>query len=202
MMTMTKMTLLAAMIAGIVGCSTQPDEALDTKVNTEVTQVKGTPGGIVTQTQVLTASVVEIDRDKREFVLQDEAGHRRHVIAPPEMVNFPQLAVGDTVKATLLVETVAYLHDADTAKTDSETFLAAAADEGEKPGMLVAGRTQVTARVTAIDIMARTASLQFEDGSTRVVPARDDVVLTSEIPSFLETQIIPSVRLYKRCCFR
>ena len=23
-----------------------------------------------------------------------------------------------------------------------------------------------------------------------------------EIPSFLETQIIPSVRLYKRCCFR
>lgn len=181
MITMTKMTLLAAMIAGIVGCSTKPDEPLDAKVNTEVTQVKGTPGGIVTQTQVLTASVVEIDRDKREFVLQDEAGHRRHVIAPPEMVNFPQLAVGDTVKATLMVETVAYLHDADTAKTDSETFLAAAADEGEKPGMLVAGRTQVTARVTAIDILARTASLQFEDGSTRVVPARDDVVLTHDL---------------------
>ena len=181
MMTMTKMTLLAAMIAGIVGCSTQPDEALDTKVNTEVTQVKGTPGGIVTQTQVLTASVVEIDRDKREFVLQDEAGHRRHVIAPPEMVNFPQLAVGDTVKAPLLLEPVASLRDADTPKTDGETFLAGAADEGEKPGMLVAGRTQVTARVTAIDIMARTASLQFEDGSTRVVPARDDVVLTHDL---------------------
>lgn len=181
MMTMTKMTLLAAMIAGIVGCSAKPDEPLDAKVNTEVTQVKGTPGGIVTQTQVLTASVVEIDRDKREFVLQDEAGHRRHVIAPPEMVNFPQLAVGDTVKATLLVETVAYLHDADTAKTDSETFLAAAADKGEKPGMLVAGRTQLTARVTAIDILARTASLQFEDGSTRVIPARDDVVLTHDL---------------------
>ncbi|MFM5800872.1 hypothetical protein ACET6E_19450 [Aeromonas caviae] len=26
--------------------------------------------------------------------------------------------------------------------------------------------------------------------------------LPSEIPSFLETQIIPSVRVYKRCCFR
>ncbi len=24
----------------------------------------------------------------------------------------------------------------------------------------------------------------------------------SEIPSFLETQMIPSVRVYKRCCFR
>ena len=27
-------------------------------------------------------------------------------------------------------------------------------------------------------------------------------VEVSEIPSFLETQIIPSVRVYKRCCFR
>ena len=27
-------------------------------------------------------------------------------------------------------------------------------------------------------------------------------VKPSEIPSFLETQIIPSVRVYKRCCFR
>ena len=30
----------------------------------------------------------------------------------------------------------------------------------------------------------------------------DNLVSGSEIPSFLETQIIPSVRLYKRCCFR
>ncbi|BDN88862.1 hypothetical protein KAM471c_26770 [Aeromonas caviae] len=28
------------------------------------------------------------------------------------------------------------------------------------------------------------------------------VFTVSEIPSFLETQIIPSVRVYKRCCFR
>jgi hypothetical protein len=181
MMNMTKVTLLAAMIAGIVGCTAKQDEPLDTKVTTTVTQAKGTPGGIVTQTQELTASVVEIDQAKREFVLQDEAGHRRHVIAPPEMVNFPQLAVGDMVKATLLVETVAYLHDAATVKTDEVALLAAAADEGQKPGMLVAGRTQTTAKVTAIDIMARTATLQFEDGSVRVVPARDDVVLTHDL---------------------
>jgi hypothetical protein len=181
MMNMTRVTLLAVMIAGIVGCATKQDEPLDTKVTTTVTQAKGTPGGIVTQTQELTASVVEIDQAKREFVLQDEAGHRRHVIAPPEMVNFPQLAVGDMVKATLLVETVAYLHDAATAKMDGTALLAASADEGQKPGMLVAGRTQTTAKVTAINIMTRTATLQFEDGSVREVPARDDVVLTHDL---------------------
>ncbi len=30
----------------------------------------------------------------------------------------------------------------------------------------------------------------------------DNGFVLLEIPSFLETQIIPSVRLYKRCCFR
>ena len=31
---------------------------------------------------------------------------------------------------------------------------------------------------------------------------RCEMMRDSEIPSFLETQIIPSVRVYKRCCFR
>ena len=181
MKTITHVTLLAAVVVAMSGCSTKPDEPLETRVKTTVSQTKGTPGGMVTQTEVLTATVVEIDQAKREFVLQDDAGHRRHVIAPPEMVNFPQLAVGDTVMATLLVETVAYLREATEVNIDESSRLAAAANEGEKPGVLVAERTQTTAKVTAIDIMARTATLRFADGSTRVIPARDDVVLTHDL---------------------
>ncbi len=181
MKTITQVTLLAAMVVAMSGCSTKPDEPLETRVKTTVSQTKGTPGGMVTQTEVLTATVVEIDQAKREFVLQDDAGHRRHVIAPPEMVNFPQLAVGDTVMATLLVETVAYLREATEVNIDESSRLAATANEGEKPGVLVAEKTQTTAKVTAIDIMARTATLRFADGSTRVIPARDDVVLTHDL---------------------
>ncbi len=177
----TQVTLIAAITAIITGCSTQPDEPLESKVNTTVTQVKGTPGGMVTQTQVLTATVVEIDQAKREFVLQDDAGHSRRFIAPPEMVSFSQLAVGDTVKATVLLETVAYLHEATDVTIDESSRLAAKANEGEKPGLLVAERTQTTAEVTAVDILARTATLRFADGSTRVIPARDDVVLTHDL---------------------
>lgn len=177
----TQMTLLAAVVVAMSGCSTKPDEPLETKVMTTVAQTKGTPGGMVTQTEVLTATVVEIDQAKREFVLQDDAGHSRHVIAPPEMVNFPQLAIGDTVKATLLVETVAYLREVTGVNIDESSRLAATANEGEKPGVLVAEKTQTTAKVTAIDIMARTATLRFADGTTRVIPARDDVVLTHDL---------------------
>ena len=43
------------------------------------------------------------------------------------------------------------------------------------------------------------AELQTETYQQSV---RASLLFTLEISSFLETQIIPSVRLYKRCCFR
>jgi len=42
----------------------------------------------------------------------------------------------------------------------------------------VAETVQVTATVTAIDQTNRTATLQFEDGSTKTLPVRDDIDLS------------------------
>ncbi len=176
-----KLTILAAAMAGVVGCSAQQDEPLDTMSETTVTQEEGIPGGSVIQTQILTASVVEIESAERIFVLQDDAGHRHHIIAPSQMVNFPQLAVGDRVRATIQVETVAYLHDAQTAKSDEMALVASAPPAGEKPGLIASKRHQTTAVVTDIDLMNRTASLLFADGTVRVIAARNDVVLTHDL---------------------
>jgi hypothetical protein len=52
------------------------------------------------------------------------------------------------------------------------------APKGAKPGGLVAETTQVTAKVTAIDQKKRTATLRFEDGSTKTLPVRSDVDLS------------------------
>ena len=184
-----RMTLLAALVAGIAGCSTEPtqavqpaaaDQALDSKVTTDVVKAVGKAGGTVTRTEQVTAKVIEIDQAKREFVVQDAAGHKRRIQAAPEMVNFPQLAVGDTVQATVMVETVVFLSDAKSAPTSDAELLAASADEGQKPGMLVAARQTITAKVTAIDTKARTATLLFEDGLSRVVPVREDVKLSAD----------------------
>ena len=48
-----------------------------------------------------------------------------------------------------------------------------------------------------------------QDALNKLVGQRVNLIISdvnmpniSEIPSFLETQIIPSVRVYKRCCFR
>ena len=54
----------------------------------------------------------------------------------------------------------------------------ALAPKGAKPGGLVAQTTQITARVEAIDRTERTATLRFEDGSTKTFPVRDDIDLS------------------------
>jgi len=52
------------------------------------------------------------------------------------------------------------------------------APRGAKPGGLVAEAVQVTGTITAIDPGKRTATLRFEDGTTRTLPVRRDVNLS------------------------
>lgn len=54
------------------------------------------------------------------------------------------------------------------------------AAEGAKPGGLVAETRRATATVTAIDPQKRTATLRFEDGSTKTLPVRRDVDLSQD----------------------
>ncbi|BBR38154.1 hypothetical protein WP3W19E03_06790 [Aeromonas veronii] len=61
-------------------------------------------------------------------------------------------------------------------------------------------------RLTQLTFNFRNPGYSAEQGGVHPVEIRLirglDGWLFSEIPSFLETQIIPSVRVYKRCCFR
>jgi hypothetical protein len=54
----------------------------------------------------------------------------------------------------------------------------ALAPKGAKPGGLVAQTTRITATVGAIDMKKRTATLRFEDGSTKTFSVRDDIDLS------------------------
>ena len=50
--------------------------------------------------------------------------------------------------------------------------------KGAKPGGIMVETTQVTAKVTAINVEQRKATLKFEDGTTKTVPVRPDVDLS------------------------
>ena len=138
--------------------------------------VEGTAGGVFVQTLEITAKVAVIDQVNRRVTLVSDDGIKQVVKVGPEAINFDQIRVGDqlTVVATeeLVVEMSA------PGASDEAAALVVLAPRGAKPGGLVAEAVQVTGTITAIDMDERTATLRFEDGTTRTLPVRGDVDLS------------------------
>jgi len=81
------------------------------------------------------ATVQSVDPDTREIVLRNsKSGETEVIVAGPEVVNFDQLEVGDTVKAVYTVGIAARM--AAPGELDSAVELDGQAMEGEKPGAL------------------------------------------------------------------
>jgi hypothetical protein len=139
---------------------------------------EGVPGGAVVATYELTATVAAIDKTSRRVTLVDAAGIKTTVKAGPEVVNFDQIRVGDQLRVTAAEELAVYVAGADETPSDGGAALVALSPVGAKPGGLLAETTQVTAKVTAINVEQHKATLQFEDGSTRTVAVRPDVDLS------------------------
>jgi hypothetical protein len=61
---------------------------------------------------------------------------------------------------------------------DGETAAVALAPLGEKPGVLMANTVEVTAKVEALDLEHRKATLRFPDGTSQTFSVRKDVDMT------------------------
>jgi hypothetical protein len=141
---------------------------------------EGVPGGGVVATYELKASVAAIDKASRKVTLVDAAGIKKTVKAGPEVINFDQIRVGDQLKITATEELVVYVAGAGETSSDGGAQLVALSPKGAKPGAIMAETTRVTAKVTAINGEQHRATLQFEDGTTRVVAVRPDVDLSKQ----------------------
>jgi hypothetical protein len=139
---------------------------------------EGVPGGSVVQTYELRATVTAVDKAARKVTLMDATGIKTTVKAGPEVVNFDQIQVGDELNVTAAQELVVSVAGQGETPRDGGEQLVALAPKGAKPGAIMAETTQVTAKVTAINAEQRTATLQFEDGTSRTVAVRPDVDLS------------------------
>jgi hypothetical protein len=93
----------------------------------------------------------------------------------PEAVNFDQVVKGDVVTISVIEEVVIGMADAD---APVENVVARGrAPVGATPGAAAMSKIRLTTTVTEIDREARTATLEFADGSTRVFDVRPDVDL-------------------------
>jgi hypothetical protein len=139
---------------------------------------EGVPGGVVVNTLNVSARVRAIDKANRKVTLLGPDGKTFTVKVDPAAVNFDQVGVGDQVNLTVTEELVVYLNEEGASPSDGSAALVALAPKGAQPGGLVAETTQIIGTVAAIDLKKRTATLRFQDGSTKTFPVRSDVDLS------------------------
>src|SRR5262245_50651262 len=138
---------------------------------------EGVPGGTFIETYEGSGTITAIDQEKRTFSMVRPDGTAALFKAGPELVNFPQLRVGDKVKATLTDEMVVSVRKKDAPAVDGEATAVVLAPKGAKPGGVVADTVQITAIVQAVDLEHHKATLKFPDGKTTTVAVRPDVEL-------------------------
>jgi len=109
----------------------------------------------------ITAVVTAIDAGKRVITLKSPDGKVDTITAGPEVRNFKQIKVGDTVKAKAIESLTLELMKGGAGspeRTDSTDE--ARAEMGEKPGAAIAAKTTVIADVVAVDRKASTVTLK------------------------------------------
>lgn len=184
----SRISALLISAALLAACSSHSEnEGLAATTSAGATYAQGVPGSVTSETEQISAVVTAVDPQKRTFTLKDDQGNHQTFNAVPEMRNFSQLKVGDRVKAVVTHERVIELRSPGEGTVNGAAGLVATAPEGSKPGMLVADTVEVTALIKAIDTTQHTATLQFADGTRKVVRVRPDIELK---PSYLNQEVV------------
>lgn len=124
--------------------------------------VASQPGAAgVAQTVEFSASITAIDKASRKITLKGPKGDQVDVVAGPEVKNFDQLKVGDTVQAKYLESLVLELKKGGglpVAKTEKAG--AVSAKPGEKPAAVGGRQVKVVGNVTKVDAATQTVTVK------------------------------------------
>lgn len=146
----------------------------------------------------VTATVEAIDMQKRMVTIRGPKGNSTIVHAGDEVVNLPQVRVGDEV-VLVYVESVAVRMAEPGEVRDESSKEVSRATPGGKPGVVKVNETIVSATIEAIDKVKTTATLRMLDDSLRVVKLKnptdlekvkvgDTIVITSTEAMALSVQ--------------
>jgi Cu/Ag efflux protein CusF len=167
---------LAAAIAGFAPRAIAAEEAVPAAAPAAAPEPTAAPltSGKVGGTVKVTATVEDIDVEKRIVKLKDENGEVTELAVPKKVRNLAQVKKGDQVVATYY-EAIAY--DVFKAGTDMPPTATAMTSErakkGEKPGAGVAEATTFTATIEAIDKPASKVTLKGPEGNKVTFKVRD-----------------------------
>lgn len=166
--------VLTALITATTSCSTITAES-ETSVKAEA----GVPGGEMTRTTTIRATVTAIDSAKREVRLVTRHGENFKVTAGPEVVNFNQIRIGDQLEVVSSERLEVRMAKPGEKLDDESSATADLARIGAMPGARVTETSQYVATVSAIDTKRRKVTLTFSDGSTDKFDVRPDIDLSA-----------------------
>jgi hypothetical protein len=113
------------------------------------------------RTLELKATITAVDAKTREITLKGPQGNEVTVVAGPEVKNFAQLKVGDTVDVQYLQSLVLELKKGGgvpVARTEKAG--GAAAKEGAKPGAVIGREVTVVGDVVNVDAATKTVTVK------------------------------------------
>jgi hypothetical protein len=168
---------LAVLVAGLSATAMAQDQKT-TVVRTPATEK---PGGLVVNEYSVTAFVKAVDQAKRSLVLLLPSGETKTFTVAEEAVNFPQVKVGDEVKASYIESLAINVLGPDEKLDATESTTVALAPKGAKPGGLVANTKTITAKVTAIDYKTRAVTLTGPEGNSLTFEAGPDVKRLNDV---------------------
>jgi len=136
----------------------------------------GVPGSVVAETNIVKATVEDIDQKKRTVVLKDSEGDLHTMKVSEEVRNLDQVKKGDEVVAGYYRSTAISVHKpGETPAPPAAGQAVIRSETGQKPGGLVVQTAQKTATVEDIDYTTREVKLKGSDGKTMKIKAGDKV---------------------------
>ncbi len=149
--------MMLVVVAGTWGCATAPEKE---ELNVERINAMS-----------VTAKVEAVDLKTRMLTLRNVSGKVITVHAGEEVVNLPQVQVGDDVVAVYVNALSVRMAESGEVWDENVSGIVTA-DEGDKPGVVEINEKTITATIEAIDKTLQTVSLRMPDGGLQVVPVK------------------------------
>lgn len=149
---------LAVAATGVAGCKSEGEAS---------TQKPGTAE--VSKTVTEKASVVSVDKANRLVTLKDKDGQTMTVQCGPEVRNFDQIEVGNSVVVRYLVSLAVALVKPGETPPAAATLAAGTAEKGAKPGAAIVGQITATVKIESVDLKKNLVVFTAPNGGLRAV---------------------------------
>jgi hypothetical protein len=140
------------------------------------------PAVVVAETNIVKATVTDIDHKKREVQLKDEDGKTVKMKVGDDVKNLDKVQKGDRVVAGYYQSAALTVHKPGEAPSEpNQGDALIVSEKGEKPGGIAVKTTQVTATVEEIDYPTREVTLKGPEGNTVKMKVGDRVKRLEEV---------------------